>query len=129
MLGWCRITWSLVVFWAGFLRRIRPAVRSGHLVVGDRWGYGYYAQPQGLKFYGPGWLAAWVTRLLPKPDVVANLTAAPGVITQRKQELTAPQLAAELRLWETLPVRNVVSVDASSDAETVARAIRELISS
>ena len=97
-------------------------------MIGGR--YGYYAKPQGLKFYGPGWLAAWVqTCLLPKPDVVANLTAAPGVITQRKQELTVPQLAAELRLWETLPVRNVVSVDASSDAETVARAIRELISS
>ncbi len=123
LLGWCRILWSLVVFWGGFLVRIRPAVRSGHLVVGDRWGYGYYAQPHGLKFYGPPWLADWVTRLLPRPDVVANLTAAPDLIAQRKQELTVAQLAAELRLWKMLPVRNLVSVDASADAESAARAI------
>lgn len=127
LLGWCRILWSLGVFWAGFLVRIRPAVRSGRLVVGDRWGYGYHAQPQGLKFYGPSWLGAWVTRTLPTPDVVANLTADPEVIARRKQELTVSQLTAELRLWEMLPVRNLVSVDASSDAETTARAIFELI--
>lgn len=129
VLGWCRILWSLGVFWAGFLFRIRPALRSGRLVVGDRWGYGYYAQPQGLKFHGPSWLATWVTRLLPTPDVVANLTAAPDVIALRKQELTATQLAAELQLWNMLPVRNLVSVDASVDPAITARAIFELIHS
>jgi thymidylate kinase len=129
VLGWCRILWSLGVFWAGFLIRIRPAVRSGRLVVGDRWGYGYYAQPRALKFYGPSWLAVWMTRLLPTPDVVANLTAAPHVIALRKQELTAAQLAAELRLWNMLPVQNLVSVDAGADAETTARAIFELLHS
>lgn len=123
LLGWCRIIWSLVAFWGGFLVRIRPAVKSGHLVVGDRWGYGYYAQPHGLKFYGPPWLADRVTRLLPKPDIVANLTAAPDLIALRKQELTPAQLVEELRLWKALPVQNLVSVDASTDAETTARAI------
>jgi thymidylate kinase len=127
VLGWCRIIWSLAVFWAGFLRRIRPAVNSGHLVVGDRWGYGYYAQPHGLRFYGPSWLAVLVIRLLPRPDLVANLTVSPEVISQRKQELTADQLATELRLWGKLPVQKT-SVEASSDAGTVARAVYDLIS-
>jgi thymidylate kinase len=123
LLGWCRILWSLMVFWGGFLARIRPAVRSGYLVIGDRWGYGYYAQPQALKFYGPRWLAEWVTRMLPRPDLVANLTAAPDVIILRKQELTVTQLAAELQLWKALPVPKLVSVDTSGDAETAARSI------
>jgi thymidylate kinase len=127
LLGWCRIIWSLVAFWGGFLARVRPAVRSGRLVVGDRWGYGYYAQPHGLKFYGPRWLGDRVTRALPTPDLVVNLTAAPEVIASRKQELTAPQLAAELALWRALPVRKLVSVDASTDAETAARVIFGLV--
>ena len=98
-------------------------MRAGSLVVGDRWGYGYYAQPEALRFYGPEWLAEWAVRLLPKPELLVNLSAPSDVIALRKQELTLAELEAELRRWVSLPRENVFSVDASLDAATTAEVV------
>lgn len=72
----------------GYLVRIRPAVRQGALVMGDRWAYGYLVQPRALKFYGPVWMARLAVRLLPQPEVVVNLVAPAEVIRSRKAELS-----------------------------------------
>lgn len=120
IMGWTRIFWSLLVFWAGYLLRVNPATRKGWLIVGDRWGYGYMAQPQGLKFYGPERLASWVVRRLPQPTLVANLIAAPEVISARKQELTAAQLGDEMKRWGELPVSRMRTFDATGAPAEIA---------
>jgi hypothetical protein len=75
--------------------------------------YGYVVQPYALRFHGPEWLARAVMRLLPRPDLIVNLTAPPHVIRERKQELTLSQIEHELLGWSSLRVPNFQTVDAT----------------
>jgi thymidylate kinase len=122
-LGLLRISWSLVAFWAGYLRRIRPALGRGCLVVSDRWAYGYLAQPSALRFHGPNWVAELVVRLVPKPDLVVALEAPPEVVTARKAELSADQVLAEMERYRRLPVETLMIADAGRPAGETARMI------
>ena len=128
LLGWVRLVRNLAWFWLAYLVRVRPALRKGHLVVGDRWAYGYLVQPYALKYYGPPWLARMALRWFPRPHLVANLSAPAGVIRQRKGELTGRQIEAELRAWRTLPVRALRTYEASGEPEAIAHSILEGLS-
>jgi len=121
VLGWVRILRNLMWFWIGYLFRIRPALSRGTVVVGDRWAYGYVAQPGALKFFGPQSVARWALALFPRPDLVVNLAAPPEVIRERKAELSPEQIEAELEAWAGVP--GVWSVDASRGPEETARAV------
>lgn len=123
-LGWVRLALGVVRFWTGYMVRVRPALRSGASVIGDRWAYGYVVQPQALRFGGPEWLARAAIGMLPRPDVVYNLSAPPEVVTARKQELTVEEVDRELEAWRRIPAR-VVTLDATqttSDLVTTALA-------
>ena len=123
--GWLRLLKNLVWFWVGYLRTVRPLVRAGGVVVGDRWGYGYVIQPGPLRFYGPAGLARLGVRLLPQPDLVVNLTAPPDVVVARKDELTAEEVAAELQVCLRLPVRRLETVAATGSAAQIVDEIVE----
>jgi len=73
-----------------------------------------------LKFHGPEWLARAVVRLLPRPDLIVNLTAPPRVIRERKQELTLSQIEHELRAWSSLRVPNLQTLDATQRPDDIA---------
>ena len=80
--GLLRIGRNLVRAWIAYFVAIRPAVRSGSVVVGDRWLYGYVAQPLPLKFYGPEWVAramedAHGSAVVPVPLNIRRGRAAP----------------------------------------------------
>lgn len=105
VLGWLRILQNLVRFIGGYLLSVRPALRRGALVVGDRWAYGYLAAPQQLKYYGPRWLARLVVSMLPRPDLVVCLTAPPNTVVARKAELTVPQVEAQDGAWRSVRAR------------------------
>ena len=125
--GWLRLARNVVRFWIGYLATIRPALQRGALVVADRWAYGYVAQPRALKYFGPEALARLAIRLLPRPDLVANLTAPPEVIHERKQELTLDEISAELETWATIPARRLTPIDTTDAPPVVARRILEAL--
>lgn len=102
VLGVARILRNLTRAWLTYLRVIRPAVRSGCIVVGDRWLYGYVTQPRSLKFHGPVWLARFVLRSMPQPSATIRVTAPADVIHSRKPELTTVEIEAEERLLTSL---------------------------
>jgi thymidylate kinase len=120
VLGWIRILHKLVRIWIGYRLRIRPALRRGSLVVGDRWAYGYVVQPWALRFYGPRWLALCTLRALPRPDLVVNLSAPPEEIRRRKGELTLEQIRGELMDWADLPALPMETFDAVRAPEQIA---------
>lgn len=126
--GVLRIFKSLLVFWAGYLRRIRPALRRGCLVVADRWAYGYLAQPWSLGYDGPAWLARLVVRVMPAPEVVVLLEAPVDVILERKTELSADQITEELRSYSSIPARRLLRLDATLDPGVLAQEVLVLIS-
>jgi hypothetical protein len=90
--------------------------------------YGYIAQPEALRFHGPDVLARAVVRLLPRPDLIVNLTAPPHVIRERKQELTLPQIEQELLAWSSLRVPNMQTLDATRRPQDVATQIQMALS-
>ena len=123
VLGWARFGRNAVRWWLGYRRTIRPALRQHALIVGDRSLYGYVAQPLALRFHGPGLLARSVLRLLPGPHLIANLSAPPDVIRQRKQELTVGEIGQELQAWSSLGLPNVRTFDARQSPQEIAREI------
>lgn len=127
LLGWLRLVASIPRFWFGYLARIRPVLQRGGTVVADRWAYGYIAQPQALRFFGPPRLARIAVRLIPRPDLVINLCAPPSLIASRKGELSEQEIAVELGLWRSLPVASMCTLDAALPPEDLAeRALGEL---
>lgn len=118
-LGPLRLLRNFILFWSGYLASVGPTLRSGDNVVGDRWAYGYLVQPTSLKFSGPDWLARFVIRALPEPDVVVNLQAAPETVRRRKPELSLDEIQRELEAWRTLPVERLVSVDAEPSVDLI----------
>lgn len=98
-LGILRVVRNIIRAWMGYAMAIRPAIRRGTTVVGDRWIYGYLAQPRPLEFYGPTWIARAALRLAPRPDLVVLLEAPGEVVHSRKPELTAPQVESEVLRW------------------------------
>jgi energy-coupling factor transporter ATP-binding protein EcfA2 len=118
--GWIRLAVAFVRFWLGYLGTVRPMVREGGLVVGDRWAYGYLAQPVPLRYRGPVWLARLAIGLLPSPDLVVNLVAPTEEIRRRKGELTEPEINEELQAWADLPASRVLTVDALQSPQDMA---------
>jgi len=125
--GWIRLGLAFARFWMGYLRVVRPMVRDGGLVVGDRWAYGYLVQPAALRFGGPPWLARLMVGWLPSPDLVVNLVAPAAEIHRRKQELTEEEIFDELRAWASLPAPRILTVDAlRSPRDMAAEILSEL---
>ncbi|HSJ28846.1 MAG TPA: hypothetical protein VLB67_11590 [Acidimicrobiia bacterium] len=126
-LGALRLGRSFLRFWWAYLVHIRPAKADGNLVVADRWGYGYQASPRAVRFYGPSWLARLAVALIPKPDIIFNLTGTPEMIHARKADLEPHVIAQELRGWGSLDPARRVDVDASPSLEDLTeRLLREL---
>ena len=119
VLGLLRIGRNLVRAWISYVMSIRPAVRSGSVVVGDRWLYGYVVQPLALKFYGPEWVAEIILRLMPQPDLVVILDAPAEVIRGRKAELSVAEIEDEKLQWAQIGGRTL-TLDATRPAEELA---------
>jgi thymidylate kinase len=120
ILGWIRLVRNAVRCWVGYLKSVRPALKRGFLIVGDRWMYGYVVQPGAMKFHGPDLLARAVLRLLPRPHLIVNLAAPAEVIRGRKQELTLSQIEQELLVWSSLRVPNFKTLDATRTPRDIA---------
>ena len=120
MLGWIRLVRNAVRCWLAYLKSVRPALKRGLLIVGDRWMYGYIVQPDAMKFHGPDLLARAVLRLLPRPHLIVNLAAPAHVIRGRKQELTLSQIEQELLAWSSLRVPNFKTLDATRSPQDIA---------
>jgi thymidylate kinase len=129
VLGWIRLVRNAVRCWVGYLTSVRPALKRGLLIVGDRWMYGYVVQPEAMKFHGPDLFARAVMRVLPRPHLIVNLTAPPYVIRERKQELTLSQIEQELLAWSSLRMPNVKTLDATRSPQDLAIEILDALAS
>ena len=128
IVGWLRLLRSIVVFRLGYWMTIRRYQRAGALVIGDRWVYGYVAQPWALRYYGPEWLARLAVGAVPGPDMVANLTADPETIRRRKQDLSLDEITHELAAWSALRVARMQPFSTDVGPGRVAGAILDVVS-
>lgn len=103
---------ELVRFRSGYRRWVRPRLARGGLVLFDRYYHDLLADPLRYRYGGPAWLARWVGRAVPVPDLFVVLDAPPEVLQARKAEVSpeesAAARAAYLALAADLPDCRVV---------------------
>ena len=128
-LGWLRLGIAVLRFWSGYVARIRPFLQRDALVVADRWAYVYIAQPFAARYYGPDALARACVWLIPRPDLVVNLQAPPGVVRTRKKELTADEIMRELDLWATVDPDRRFDLDATATPSDLAKTVMGIVES
>ena len=114
-------------FWSGYIRFVRPALRRGMLVIGDRYTYDILLDPRRFRLKLPDGVLRVFVRTLPHPDAVLALVADPATIRKRKPELSVEEIAAYQARLESAPIPHlhVVSADAAP-AAVVDEALRAL---
>lgn len=79
-------------FQMGYWRFIRPAMRSGRLVVADRYTYDVLLDPKRFRLRLPAWVLRLFVRTIPRPQRAILLHADPAVIRARKPELSEAEI-------------------------------------
>lgn len=122
-----RLVLAMTRFWLSYLAHIRPELRRGTTVLGDRWAYGYVARPRELRYQGPEGLARLFLRLLPQPDLVVCLVAPPETIAGRKAELSIAEIETDLESWRTVAPGKTIEISTVAPIHEVATRILEMI--
>jgi thymidylate kinase len=98
----------------GYYVNIHPALARSTLVLHDRHLVDGLVDPRRYRYAGSPGLLRLIWRLVPKPDLIILLDAAPEVLQARKQELPFDEMvrqrAAYFSLVGTMPYGHVVDV-------------------
>ncbi len=107
-------------FLVGHWRFVRPALRSGRLVVADRYTYDVLLDPVRFRLRLPAWVLRVFVRTLPRPDRAILLHAPPAVIRARKPELSEPEIDAYQTALLSCPlIRAPLAADASRTPQAI----------
>ena len=120
-------------FWfdymAGWLADVRPKTVRSTLVLFDRYFHDMQVDPKRYRYGGPMWLARFIGKIIPKPDLWILLDAPPEVLQERKQEVpfaeTARQRDEYLKLVKDL--KGGFIVDASQNLDSVVSDVNAII--
>ena len=109
--------------------KVRRLLVRSTFVAFDRYYHDMLVDPKRYRYGGPMWLARWVGKIIPKPDIVILLDAPAEVLQARKQEVpfkeTARQRQAYLKLVRGM--KNGVVLDASQPLEKVVEDVNRTI--
>jgi thymidylate kinase len=86
-------------YWLGYWLVMRPLLARSGLVVFDRYFHDLLADPKRYRFGGPLCLIRFISRLVPKPDLVLILDAPVRVILSRKQEVPPEDVLFQERVY------------------------------
>lgn len=105
----------------GWSLTVRPIVHRGGWVIIERGWWDLAVDPGRYRLHGVTALTRLLGRLLPRPDAILILDAAPSIIQGRKQELSAGEIDRQLQSWRALAsrVRGATIVDAFQAPEAV----------
>jgi thymidylate kinase len=120
--------WADYVF--GYWLRVRPLVAQSKLVVFDRYYHDLPIDSLRFRYGGPHWLARWIARLIPLPDLMLILDAPAAVLQARKQEVSAEESARQSAAYRAVATSGAmrgraILIDASGPLELVVRQCRD----
>lgn len=114
-----KLIWWWVVFTGGYLHEVLPRLVGSTLVVFDRYYYDLVVDPRRYRYSGPSWLARWMGRCVPSPDILILLDAPVEVVQGRKQEVSCQELKRQrtsyLELVRAMSCGHVVDASQSID--------------
>jgi thymidylate kinase len=84
---------SFLDYWLGYLSVLRPFLARSGLIVFDRYFPDVLVDPLRYRYGGPIWLAKFLSRLVPRPELlIFVLDAEDKVILSRKREVVLEEL-------------------------------------
>jgi thymidylate kinase len=129
--------WSIMVLlgllldhWLGYTFVLRPFLARTGFVIFDRYYQDLLIDPKRYRYGGPRWLAEFVGRLIPKPDLILILDAPEQVTLSRKQEVPLEELQRQRNSYLQWPKRCSAAcvIDAADVPLSVAeRATRKIL--
>ncbi|GAA6744353.1 hypothetical protein Thermus71206_21970 [Thermus antranikianii] len=124
-----KLLYYLLDYNLGYWLKVRPALVRSSLVTFDRYYADLFVDPKRYRYSGPIWLACFVGRLIPKPDLFIILDLPAELAHARKPEVPLEE-ARRLReryleLARSLPNAHVV--DASKPLEEVVTEVERII--
>ncbi len=116
-------------YWLGYVRGVRTATMRTGLVVFDRYFYDILVDSRRILYGGPKWLPKVLSHLLPRPEMVVLLNAAPEVLWSRKQEVPYEEVVRQQReyLEVARAIGDTVMIDAAQPLPEVVLQVREAI--
>jgi thymidylate kinase len=124
-----RAGYWFVYYTFGYFVTVHVALARSALVLQDRHFVDALVDPRRYRYGGPLWLLRLIWRVVPKPDLIVLLDAAPEVLQSRKQEVpfeeTVRQRTAYLSLVGTM--RNAYVIDATRPFGQVVGDVNDLI--
>jgi thymidylate kinase len=131
--GWLSSVVKVVYFFFdytfGYLLKIRPLLVRSTLVVFDRYYHDMLVDTRRYRYGGPMWLARWVGKIIPGPDLFLLLDAPPEVLHSRKKEVPFEEAARQRRAYLTLVrgMKNGVVIDASQPLSKVVADVNRVV--
>lgn len=111
------LAWGLELF----LDQVAHGYKNCTLRIWDRYYHDMLVDPLRYRYGGPMWLARWVGKLIPKPDIWILLDAPPELLQKRKQEVPFEETARQRKEYLNLVkgMKNGIVIDASQDLDDV----------
>ncbi|WP_159434776.1 dTMP kinase [Rubritalea squalenifaciens] len=127
LLSLCYLAYHWLGFWAGWLTGIYPRLIRNQLVVGDRYIYDMYFDPERFRLDVPEWVLDLLVKCLPRPHLLISLLGSPEIIRARKQELSLEEISHYQDKLEEFGrgKRWCLTLDANASLEEV---VQELVS-
>jgi thymidylate kinase len=112
-----------------WMHTVQPLVRSGYLVVLDRFLANYWLDPLSVKYAGPRRLLDRLASHVPRADLMAVLDAPAHIILSRKQELSTAQIEQQRKQLRAIPLlgRRRLDLDASEAVDDIVDMISQEI--
>jgi thymidylate kinase len=113
----------------GYFGKIYLMLVQSTLVLFDRYYHDILIDPKRYRYNGPMWLARWVGKIIPKPDLFILLDASPEVLQARKKEVPFEETAQQQKTYLELVrgMKNGVVVDVSRPLDDVVVEVNKVI--
>jgi len=116
-------------YFFGWWLTIRPKRAGSTLVVFDRYYHDILVDPKRYRYGGPMWVARWVGKLIPKPDMWILLDAPVEVLQARRQKAPYEEIARQRKEYLNWfrNLKNGIVIDASQTLDEVVAHVKQAI--
>ena len=117
-----KLVYYFLDYTLGYWLKVRPALAKSTLVLFDRYYDDLLIDPLRYRYGGPMWLAQWLARLIPRPDLWLILDVPEDELLRRKQEVPFEELHRQREAYRRLTseLSDAIILDGSLPPEEVA---------
>lgn len=120
-----KLFYFLLDYWFGYIF----LMKKSNLVIFDRYYHDLLIDPKRYRFGGSLYLASFITKFVPEPDIYFVLTAEPSLIQERKNEVSLNETIKQVKLYREFSIKNnrAMLIDTSNDIKTTVDKVTDAI--